>query len=648
MVSFALASIVCILLLYIPGAAGLLLTKKSTSFSICFSPLVSIAVFEIVAITFSLLDIKTTGIAIAIPAVLISVAIGFLLGRFNKSQDHFEFPLSAFAAGTFLSFVFSWLVFFRPLGYETIISGFDTVFHINLIQAFIDSGAYSPFGADMYNGSAFAPVHHSGGFYPAAWHLICATVREITFIDPAIVVNAANCTFCSVCFANGQAVLFSRIIKTGKAELTVLTVIALLSTAYPWTQLVQGEQFAQISSFAMLPLACALFDVLLECKAKDATVVLCGFCSLLTLATLQTNTVFSLFIFAAFAALRYVRLRSKPEKMKRNYALIVIVYIALWTAAYLCPALKVVVNYEWESTNTVSQAIIKLCNLSLATSGSQPVLALLALIGLIWIIKNRQHIWEIGPIALCSVIYVVATSLSGLPKHYLGGFWYTDPIRLSAQVSIFAFPLIACGVLWLLRLVERNTLLSKNHHSSALAAALSLAIVLITVLSFRMPYVNGGNTAFSILWDSISDYRAEKYEPILSSTELEFANEAKKIAGSDTLILNVPDDGSSILYGQNHTNICYKRNFDLDDERIESKIIREGLNNIATDESVHRAVESIGAKYLMLLDTDDTTGLFHTYSTDSRWKAFYAIDENTPGFKLVLSKDDCRLYEIIG
>lgn len=634
------------MLLYLPGATGLLLAKKSASFSICFSPLVSIALFEIIAIALSILGIRSTGVVIAISATIISVIAGHLLGRFSKSQDNFEFPLSAFAAGAVLSFLFSWLVFFRPLGYDTVIAGFDTVFHVDLIQAFIDSGSYSPIGANLYNGSAFAPVYIGGGFYPAAWHLICATVREITFTDTAVAINAVNCVICSICFTSGQTILFSRIVKTRKAELTVLAIIALLSTAYPWAQLVQGEQFPQIVSFAILPLACALFDVLFECKAKDTTLILCGFCSLLSLATLQTNVVFSLFIFIFFAALRYAKLHSKPGNESRSYILITIIGIALWSAAYLCPVLKDVVSYEWESTNTVLQAITKLCSLSLASSGSQLVLALLALVGLIWIARNRKYIWAVGPAALCSAIYIIATSFDGLPKHYLGGFWYTDPIRLSAQVSIFAFPLIACGALWLLRSLEQKTPLDKNPYSSTLASLLSLAAILIIALSFRIPYVNGGNTAFDTLWNSIEQYREEKYEPILSSTELEFAEEVKSITGTDALILNVPDDGSSILYGQIDIDVYYKRYFHLEDECPDSKTIREGLNNLTTDEPVRKTAESIGAKYLMLLDTDDSSGLFHTYYTDSRWKAFYSIDENTPGFKLVLSKDDCRLYEI--
>lgn len=645
--SFAISSAVCILLLYIPGSAGLLLAKKPASFSICFSPLISVALFEIVAIAFPILGIKCTGIIIVLSAVLIAVVAGCLLGRFSKSQDNFEFPLSAFVMGSILSLLFSWLVFFRPLGYDTVIPGYDTVFHIDLIQAFIDSGLYSPLGASLYSGSASSPIYYGGGFYPAAWHLICAAIREITSVDAAIAANATNCTLCSICFTSGQTILFSRIIKARKAELTALAIIALLSTAYPWVELVQGEQFPQIASFAMLPLACALFDVLFECKARDVTVVLCNLCSLLSLATLQTNTVFSLFIFVFFASLHYAKLHSKPENVKRNYALVIIVGTALWTAAYLCPALKGVVSYEWESTNTVLRATIKLCSLSLTASGSQLIPALLALIGLIWIARNKECVWAIGPIAFCSFIYIVATSLEGLPKHYLGGFWYTDPIRLSAQVSIFAFPLIACGVLWLLRSLEQKTALNKNPHGSALVSALSLAVILGITLSLRIPFANGGNTAFDNVWNSIERYKDEGYEPVLSSSELKFAEKVKNITGTDALVLNVPDDGSSILYGQIDINIYYKRTFSLGDERPESKTIREGLNNISTDEAVRAAVKSTGAKYLMLLDTDDSTGLFHTYYGDSRWKAFYSVTENTPGFKLLLSEGDCRLYEIV-
>ncbi len=642
-----MACAACILLLCIPGAAGLLLAKKSINFSICFAPLVSIALLELVAIAFSLLQISCSALVIALIAALISIVVGCLLSRFSKEEDDFFLPLNALLAGVAFSFVFAWLVFFRPLGYTSIIPGFDSVFHVNLIQTFIDSGSYSPIGASLYAGSACSPVNYGGGFYPAAWHLVCATVREATLVDPAIAINAVNCIFCSVCFAGGQVVLISRLVKVGRGELIVLAVVALLSTAYPWVQLVQGEQFPQIASFAMLPLACALFDIMLDQKAKEPTVVLCALCALLSLATLQTNVVFSLLIFVFFEACRYVLLRSEPGKAKRNCLLLVVIGVALWTAAFLSPFMEAVVSYEWESTNTFFSAFVKLGSLSLAASGSQLVLALLVLAGLAWIARNREYIWLTGPAAFCSIIYVVATSINGLPKQCLGGFWYTDPIRLSAQVSIFVFPLVACGMLWLIRALGQ-TLLSKSRYSSGLASGISLAVILVASLCLRIPGVNGGDTSFDTLWNSINKYRTEEYEPILSSTELEFAKEAKVITGEETLVLNVPDDGSSILYGQIDIDVYYKRTFDLEDENAESKTIREGLNSIATDEMVREAVKSTGAKYVMLLDADDSSGLFHTYGRDGRWAAFYSINENTPGFKLLLSKDDCRLYEILG
>lgn len=81
-----------------------------------------------------------------------------------------------------------------------------------------------------------------------------------------------------------------------------------------------------------------------------------------------------------------------------------------------------------------------------------------------------------------------------------------------------------------------------------------------------------------------------------------------------------------------------------------SEVIRTRLCDIAESEEVARAVEDAGARYVLMLDDksgEDRTVLSLRYSED-KWRGIESITEETPGFKLVLSEGDMRLYQIEG
>ena len=69
---------------------------------------------------------------------------------------------------------------------------------------------------------------------------------------------------------------------------------------------------------------------------------------------------------------------------------------------------------------------------------------------------------------------------------------------------------------------------------------------------------------------------------------------------------------------------------------------------MTTNDEVRQTLEDLDAHYVMLLDdpsSDNPTKTSLRYEEDS-WKGIETITENTPGFKLILSEGDMRLYEI--
>ena len=75
------------------------------------------------------------------------------------------------------------------------------------------------------------------------------------------------------------------------------------------------------------------------------------------------------------------------------------------------------------------------------------------------------------------------------------------------------------------------------------------------------------------------------------------------------------------------------------------------LKYLAGDADVQAAVHELGLEYVIELDYGhaeiDTARMF-TYGDGKEWVGIDGIRDGTPGFETVLSRDDMRLYRIVG
>ncbi|MEG0324664.1 MAG: DUF6541 family protein, partial [Raoultibacter sp.] len=138
---------------------------------------------------------------------------------------------------------------------------------------------------------------------------------------------------------------------------------------------------------------------------------------------------------------------------------------------------------------------------------------------------------------------------------------------------------------------------------------------------------------------------------IYDAEEMAFVGEAEKHIPEGSLVINEPDDGSAFAYGVQGLNTYYRylRTYGETNETRESRVIRSELDRIASDKQVRDAVESIGAEYVLVLDQGEQEGerprLF-TYENGKKWRGIERIRDDTPGFELMLSRGDMRLYHI--
>ena len=166
-VSFFCTYAFIILMLFVPGFLFFRSISFSKLYSVLFAPLFSISLLCLIGILFGVIGVSASAISVGIPLFLIPGAI-FLLGKHRDTEETTRsdwlivglYALVGFLAGVYL--------YVLPLdGPESIIQTYDNVFHYNVIQSFVESGAWSTINVDAYlAGQAFDPFP-GAGFYPA-------------------------------------------------------------------------------------------------------------------------------------------------------------------------------------------------------------------------------------------------------------------------------------------------------------------------------------------------------------------------------------------------------------------------------------------------------------------------------------------------
>lgn len=420
--------------------------------------------------------------------------------------------------------------------------------------------------------------------------------------------------------------------------------------------------------------------------------------ALVAIAFSQPNGAFTFGIWAVLYGISRVffqpgATRARFEKRRILIALAILIAACLaWAAAYFAPFMQSVVQNTWSATLSPAEAVVSgLMFMFTIRQGVQPFLSILVLVGVIWTCRNRRYLWMTVAYFAALVMYVISVSTDGVLKHVLTGFWYTDYNRTGAMAAFFAIPLAAIGfaqvVTWLQGLLLRGarkkalgatesmeqTLVScsaehetrgfassawpRDGKSSAarstLVGATCVLVAVFLTCEFAPIHVK-----FSEKRDiymglvQIDRELSSRYswENTLTSEEDAFIDEALDVIPDGALVINTPNDGSCWSYGVEGINVFYRRCSDTGSNENEhaAELLRTELCNVATSSEVQQTLDELDAHYLLALDTprtEDSTVTSMRY-TPEHWQGIESINENTPGFKLLLSEGDMRLYEI--
>ena len=645
--------------------------------SLSFGPAVTVFFLVFMGIALRFISVAEGYFALLISLFLFAAVSGVAcFFRFHGRSAFFDtdiVSLLPYLCTLALSVPVTVYLFVRGIGLpDNFLQVYDNSFHLSVIQSMKHASSYSilSVGSHLEAGSEAFSSDTNAGFYPAAWHIIAALVARAFDISVMAASNLSNFVFVAFVLPLGIQSLIAVISKDDVRKGICAAVVTLASIAFPWTLLYWGPVYPNFAAFCVTPAVAAVFIWFMQSfeehrsvYAADYPVLVALIFGMAALVALQPNAVFTLGILlvpsivACFGGLferQLLRYQSISAKLAyyASRGLVLLFIAIIWFLMTKASFLQGVINFHWPSFTYIFDALWRAFSFSFNESTPCILLACLVVLGSLCALGNKYFRGYFFVYLFSVMLFVVDATQEGSIRHFLTGFWYTDQYRVAAMTSLFSISLSTLGLDFILRKVQSAFSVSVEIDRSARYLPQALCIVLIACGLFWPESVNLSINNYSPVGftKSVFNYMYSIYDVDnnLTSDELAFLGEVKQIAG-DELIVNNPFDGSVYGYATNDLNLMYRKfsSFGKGETKA-SRQIRHKIDRVSFDSGVASVVKQSGAKYLLVLDYGENgrEGVDMPGYHKSGWVGIDSVDDSTPGFSLVLSEKDMRLYSI--
>ena len=687
--SFAFAYLLLVALMA-PFALAGRFSGLSWVASICLAPVCGIALIAVSGITLCALSIRTGLIGMCLASYAFALILFSILRKLRFSgacspvlYADSQNTLILLAVFLVVAVLFYLFFFVKPLdGPSSFIQFSDNASHLARIETMAKDGYFStiktgikPIGLLSVTDAA-ENIHR--GYYPAGFHILSALVVGAFSVSAVVAENVVLFFFLSVVYPLSFFIFYKVIFDRGEVIAAGLLAMVVFM-AFPLSLVTYGPLFPTMASGVCLPLAAALFVLAFDCRSNitfDAKPLIIFFVVCIALFALQPNAIFALAVLLLPYCCHYLYLlgsdastgHRKPARRFLYPILFILFAGVIWSAAYASPLFRGVVSFTWEKLLTPEEAIFSVFDLSLRWGFPQTVLGIFVLLGFLRLCFDSSRRWLCVSYVLMAIIYIVGISTEGFWKHFLAGFWYTDPYRTAACVALFAIPIASVGIGSLMSLAQ--SFLNKAFcgrgqkvHTTIIVVSRIAVLIICSLLIMQDRYQPFSNPVNQFQQNGVAETRAlpamlnnlehlnkPGEDALLSAEEIEFLTEVKAVVGND-VVLNNPYDGSVFAYPLNDINVYYKG---LDVPKSENdRLIRTCINRYSHDADLDASVEATHARYLLLLDTanfipvsDNAAWSKYVIYPVGEWQGFENAFKDGVDADLVLSKGKCRLYII--
>lgn len=351
----------------------------------------------------------------------------------------------------------------------------DAIFHANAIRFITDTGNADPSALRFIN-----DYEATSFFYPNSYHVLAATVGQLTDASPSALINSQYLLLAGVT-GLGLAVLVRRY-GGGIGLATAVPILLASFLAFPNQLLLWGPLFPYATGLALVPAFLVLVTDLVQ--KRNPAVFLIVACASVGLLGVHPGAAFTALLFAV--ALFAFRWRREPGLLKGDVVVLGVVgVIAIaFGYRYAVGALSARTSAigDWPVVGAPGAMVGQLLTLNHGRPYPQYWLLLLMIVGLFGLRKLRSLYWFLATGAVFSLLFVLAASYEGALVGVLTGPWWNDRWRLAAVVAVVMAVLAAHGVVtaaeWLtagIARISRRSQLPRGGVAAAVVVAILVA-----------------------------------------------------------------------------------------------------------------------------------------------------------------------------
>lgn len=608
-------------------------------------------VAPILGLTWSPLPVLLVAVTVALVAFLISRRLCQQTPQERRPPANWGLlvgELLAVIIGTILIGRRLISVFGRP---EAFSQTFDNVFHLNAVRYIVDTGSASSFSiAGMTGGS---------GFYPAAWHDIVSLLVVLTSAPIPVSVNVVNLVVGAIIWPIGCIFLVQQIVGRNVLASLSAGVLSAAFGVFPIMMMDFGVLYPLALGISLLPIALGICLQLLG-KSQARAVPKLVSCLLLLavlpgLALAHTSCVMALVIILVpvILGLWWGKVRTYLASWRSNWR-----YLSLYIIGLILAALVLFTAWDyvrpaeiaafWPPIQTTGRAIGEVITISAMGRPVSWAVAVLAVVGLSGLLKQRNKLWVVGMYFIVGCLYVVVSSMAfGDLRTFITGVWYNDPPRLAALLPVVILPVAVIGSLQLMDLAmtkvlpklliimrRRQGIQHGLFDGTRYAGGVVVAVLLVgLVLSTQRANVQESEAA------AAPGYRTTAASPLLSSDELALINRLDEHVPPEAVLLGNPWNGSPLAYA-----LVGRRTLQL---HILSAIpnggdvLYERLKDAQSDSRICPVVRELRADYVLDFGHKEVHGGDH---------GFRGLDDlaGSGVGTLIDQQGDAKLYELTG
>lgn len=546
----------------------------------------------------------------------------------------------------------------------------DNVAHLSAIAETALDGNYSLLEtcsyplSDILSGAApFSSV----GFYPNGFYVIASFAVSLLGVSAPLAENAALLVFAGVVYPLSSFGLMRLIFDDDLRTLLGGALATSAFAAFPLAMFTFGPIYPNMAAFCCVPAVILSFMRIFEREMPRHDALLATLVFLLCsvgAAALQPNAIFTSGVFLIPYCCHLVLRAARSHGLDRRWVWALVgaslsLVCCVWAFLVYGPVMRNVTSFDWPALDDPMSGLGNLLSLALRLDVPQYVLAAVLIVGLLSLLRDGQFRWLACSYLLMAALYYAGNSFEGGIKQLLTGFWYTDQWRTAASVAIVGAPVAAKGFSEVIQLAQSLAGRAADAGTRpcrllpAIATWAAMAVLVFCPVSFLPP--SGQTAAFGRVAQELEQLNhLGTLEGPNSYTEEEraFVGEVREIVGPDTLLLNMPADGSVYAYLDGSLNLYYKSALQGGETRT-SELIRLSLSDLDVNSEVRDAVRGTGASYVILLERNgfvDQGDLQWTLCFPyqrSQWSGM-DVDEldSLESLRIVLEHGNMRLYRI--